>query len=798
MPESIVNLSVREMVEFILRSGSIDSGYSAANRAQEGTRIHQHVQKERKKQAALAGIEYASEVVLKLTFEHGGFQYNLEGRADGIVKTETYTAIEEIKSTMRGLDTLVCDPAHWHWAQAKCYAYMYGVTADETDTEIRVHLTYCHLETEESRTFEESFTFEALKSFFFEVIEKYHMFAAMDASRIQTRCRTAKELGFPYGAYRKGQREMCVSVYAAVKQSKKLFAQAPTGIGKTISALYPSVKALGEGIGDKIFYLTAKTITRQVAEEAMEIMARHGLMVRSVTLTAKDKICFLEIRSCDPRVCPYADGHFDRANDAVYDIIQAETRITRSVIERYAKKHRICPFEFSLDISLFCDVIICDYNYFYDPRASLKRFFAEKAKTNFFVLNDEAHNLVDRAREMFSAGVSKSQYMEGRRLLPKKALLYRKLSAINRYFLDELKDMGDAKTRVRIERPKDLTELLNSFASVADEWLVKQNTDPAATPDQVELVQELYFRALDFARIGELYDKRYVTFLERNHHDLTVRLLCVDPSYLLSLAQKKIRASVFFSATLTPLEYFKGVLGGGEEDYTLRLASPFDRQNLCLMVEGGISTKYKDRENSYMQVADSIWEMTTARRGNYMVFFSSYAYMNSTYAIFAEKYPQVKTVTQAQNMDEETREDFLRQFSEDNAETLLAFVVLGGIFSEGIDLKGERLIGTAIVGVGLPLITEERNLVSDYYDRQNGRGFDFAYVYPGMNKVLQAAGRVIRSETDRGVVLLMDSRYLSTTYRELFPDEWAHHVRLRGVEQIKRTTAAFWERKTLE
>lgn len=784
--KSKIKISVRNIIEFVLKAGSIDSTYIGGKRAQEGTRIHQLVQKKRKKEALLNDNVYESEFSLKYNLEYKEFEFQIEGRADGVLITNDFMAIEEIKSTYKKLDTIVFDKNHWHIAQAKIYAFMYSEMYNTP--RMKVILSYCNVESEEIITFSEYFSKEELKSFFLYILEKYYVFADFDYERIRIRNITAKNLEFPYKSYRKSQREMAVCVYKTIKLSKKLFVQAPTGTGKTISTIFPAIKALEQGLAEKIFYLTAKTITRQVAEEAFLLMKNKGLVMRVVTLTAKDKICFNNDKKCDPLECIYANGHFDRVNEALLDILQ-EDIITRSVIEKYSKLHNVCPFEFSFDITNFCDCIICDYNYVYDPKVYLKRYFSEGMKNEFIILTDESHNLVERSREMYSANISKIEFSEVKKEL--KAVsgkIFKSLGKINKCIISIADNqMLGEKSYTSKEDSKDLYFLLHDFIRNADIWLQQNQMHKSFTK-----VIELYFKVLDYLRISEFFDTRYIFYVEANPKDVLIKLLCLDSSYMLSNISKRVKSSVFFSATLTPLTYFKSVLGGVDEDFSFTLQSPFDQKNLCVVVDSSISTKYLNRENSYEQIADRLVTMINSKVGNYFVFFSSYLYLENVLTIFKEKNPNNKILVQEKNLNEEDRELFLNEFVENPKESMLAFSVLGGIFSEGIDLTGERLSGVMVVGVGLPMITTERNIISDYHKEKSGSGFEFAYQYPGMNKVLQAAGRVIRTETDKGIVILIDNRFLQTYYKKLFPLEWEQFFIINSSEKLQKRLAEFW------
>jgi len=779
----VIKISIRNMVEFLLRGGSINSGYMSSNRAVEGTILHQKLQNRHKIEAEKSGLTYKSEVSLKHSFTYKQYQYEAEGRADGLVTGGKLAVIEEIKSSLRPVEQIQNDPNHWHWAQAKCYGYIYSHLNNITNTEIR--LTYGHLESEESVSFTQEMSFSELETFFFSIIERYHQFSEMEVNRITQRNETIKQLNFPFGEFRKGQRELCVSVYASVKQGKKLFAQAPTGTGKTVSALFPSIKALPT-FAEKIFYCTAKTITRQVAEDTIHAMIKAGLIIRTVTLTAKDKICFMPARLCNPFECEYANGHFDRVNEALLDIIINETLINRALIIEYAQKHLVCPFEYMMDTTLFCDVIICDYNHVYDPKAKLKRFFSNKG--DYIILNDEAHNLIDRSREMFSATASRDELTETRRLFGKKTAIYKDIGKALKYFRESAKSEAPNGAYTQKEMPVELCTILKGLASRLDEWLAEPKNEI------VDQILSTYFCISDFLRVSELYDDHYITYIETGEKTaFHIKLFCIDPSKMLAEANKKSLAVVFFSATLTPLEYFRDVLGGEDSDFTLRLSSPYPQDNLCLMIDTKISTKFKFRELSFEPITDRIYKMIEMRTGNYLVFFSSYAYMNKVAEIFQERYPKINILIQAPDMDEASRESFLSQFIPESAETMLAFAVLGGVFSEGVDLKAERLIGVIVVGVGLPMITEERNVIQNYYNREMGRGFEYAYLFPGMNKVMQAVGRVIRSETDRGIALLIDSRFADGEYRCTFPNEWSHARYIKGPKEMTEVLKDFWK-----
>lgn len=773
-----IRISVRNLIEFTLRSGDIDNRFVGSSRAVEGTKLHQKIQK--------SGMEgYNAEVPLMYSFEYKGFSLILEGRIDGVILGGSRVVIDEIKTTSKPLEYFDESGNELHWAQVKCYAYIYAVQNNLADIDLQ--LTYYQIDSDEIKRIRRHFPFLEIKEFFFRLMDKYLVWVSITRDWEVERNNSIKALKFPFERYRSGQRELAVAVYKTIDEGKMLFAQAPTGIGKTISTVFPSVKAMGEEKATKIFYLTAKTITRQVAEEAFEKMRQHGLRFKTVILTAKDKICFKENAVCNPEYCEYAKGHFDRVDKALADIYASEHSFTREAVVKYAKQHNVCPFEFSLDLAVIADCVICDYNYVFDPRVYLKRFFQFNTGEYVFLV-DEAHNLVDRSREMFSAELGKRTFLQLKKVFKsKKTGLSKALSKVNSMFLEMKKECGEQHYILRNSEPKELFPLLKEFIKESEAWLGKNDR----TEGYEELLA-LYFDVLAFTKITELYDERYTTYIEKDHSDVKLRLFCLDPSYLLREALKRGKSAVFFSATLAPMNYYSDILGGSESDHKIQLNSPFESQNLCLLISNTISTKYRERENGYEEIAKYIHAVVNQKTGNYLVFFPSYKYMNEVILTFRGMYPDINTLQQSNIMTEEEREAFLDCFKPDSRELLVGFTVLGGIFSEGIDLKGDRLLGAVIVGVGLPQLCLERNIIMEYFKKKNGLGYEYAYVYPGMNRVLQASGRVIRSERDRGVVLLIDKRFSDNQYKKLFPVHWKHHKEIKSLEKLNCVLNSFW------
>lgn len=780
---NVIRLSVRTLVEFLLQHGSIDNRYAGTDRANEGSRIHRKLQKE-------AGAAYAAEVFLSRTVERDGFTYIIEGRADGIFEDSDSFVIDEIKTVTVPMEHIHADYEPLHWAQAMCYACFYAQQNALSD--IGVQLTYYQADTDEIQRFRRSHTLKELEAFFDGLLEKYRPWAELTRDWEAQRTQSLKALTFPFPAYRPGQHRLAAGVYRTIASGSRLFCQAPTGIGKTLSTLFPALKAMGEEKSGRIFYLTAKTITRQAAQEALAILRPGGLRLKAVTLTAKEKICPMPQTDCNPIACPYAAGYYDKISEVLGELLRREDFFTREVVEQAAATHQICPFELGLDLSRWCDLIICDYNYLFDPVVYLRRFF-DGGPQDYVFLIDEAHNLLDRARDMYTASLKKTEVLELKKALGKSdAPLSRALNRLNTAMVALRKQCGEETVFTSREPLEDFNRALARFSAYCDAWL-ENHRDGAAH----DALLPLYFEVRFYLKIAELYDSHYITCVYHKGSEVQPKLLCLDPSAFLDNAMKRGKAAILFSATLSPSDYFIDVLGGGEGARYAALPSPFPRENLCLLSACHISTKYTEREKSLDDLCALLYEMVQARTGNYMVYFPSYQYMRQAYELFHEEYPQVETMLQTTDMDEAAREEFLGRFQDAPEATLLGFCVLGGIYSEGINLQGNRLIGVAVVGVGLPQVNREQELLRDYYEETRGHGFAFAYQYPGMNKVLQAAGRLIRSEQDRGVVLLIDSRFSRRDYRALFPAHWSGARRIYSTIELRKNLEEFWRQARL-
>lgn len=790
-----IQVSVRSLVEFVLRSGNIDNRRTTFydNAMLEGGRIHRMIQRK-------MGADYRAEVFLRYLYETPDYVIRVEGRADGIIvqKNEgtgnVTVTIDEIKGTYRDIHKMK-EAVPVHLAQAQCYAYIYG--SQNGFGSVRIQLTYCNIDTEEIRYFHFEYGLEELEEWFLEVMEQYRKWADFRVQWQEKRTQSIKNFSFPF-TYREGQKELATYVYQTIYHKRKLFIEAPTGAGKTISTLFPAVKAMGEGMGQTIFYLTAKTITRTVASDTIDLMRKQGLRFKSVVLTARDKICFMEESECNPDYCPYARGHYDRINDAVYELLTRMDNFDREAVEACAREHMVCPFELCLDMSLFADGVICDYNYLFDPHVYLKRFFAEGVREDYLFLIDEAHNLVERGRDMYSASLKKEDFLTLKRAVKEyDGKLYRQLERCNSELLALKRECENYECLDREDAACFVSALMRLAASMEDFLEESEQGGNAAKASVRGEVLEFYFEVSHFLLINDKLDDNYVIYTQLEPDGgFVIRLFCVNPSRNLQECMMRGRSTILFSATLLPIQYYKRLLGAAEGDYEVYAKSVFDSRRKGLFIANDVTSKYTRRsDEEYLNIAAYIHEITCQREGNYMIFFPSHMFLQQVYEMYCNYYlddTREECLFQEEGMNEESRENFLSKFEERREKTLLGFCVLGGIFSEGIDLKNDRLIGAVVVGTGLPMVCSEREILKKYFDSQGDNGFDFAYRYPGMNKVLQAAGRVIRTVEDVGIVALLDERFLTSSYLRMFPREWETFESV-SLSRIARRVERFWD-----
>ena len=774
----LVRISVRNLIEFVMRSGDIDNRFRDNTRLIEGIRAHQQIQKK-------YGKNYKKEYSLKNTTVIDDVEFKVEGRADGLLEEDDGFVIDEIKSTTRLLSE-IDDTNNLHWAQAMCYAYFFAL--DNSLSKMSITLTYVSVDDYATKIFRRDFTFNELEDFYYNLLNEYLNFSKILAINKAKRDASIKNLDFPYKEYRKGQRKMSVAVYTAIMESKNLFVDAPTGIGKTISTVFPAIKSMGEDLSDNIFYLTSKNTQAKEAIKSINILKNNGLHIKALSITSKEKICLNDEVKCNPVDCPFARGHFDRVNNALFEILEKEEVIDFDVITSYSEKHRVCPFEFELDIASYADFIACDYNYVFNPNVYLKRFFDDVINRYIFLI-DESHNLLDRSRDMYSFAFTNTRFKEIIKALnPKKhKTIIRQLNEIVSTFEDVYVSQGKKLYFYQEKQIEDFEDKFVKILKPLSKYLVNQTEDPA-----YDMVLNLFFDLNKYLRISDSYTKGFYSILSYNevYDEKIFEIKCIDPSEVLKHTYDFARSTVFFSATISPMPFFMKMLGS-EDSLKLRLEMPFDTANFEILARE-ISTRYKDRNNNVVLISDAINEFVNSKAGNYFIFFPSYSYLEDVYEDYNSRYGG-EVLVQDRFMTEIEISKFLKKFTPDSNK--VGFMVLGGIFSEGVDLVGERLIGSMIISVGMPGVSYERNLIKEHFDKKGDSGFDFSYTYPGINKVFQAAGRVIRSEDDKGLIYLVDDRFTSYKYNSLYPKHW----KMKGLNIVNdydsfiKTVSKFWE-----
>ena len=775
--EKLLTLSVHQLVDFLLRTGDIDNRIYNSATMQEGTLIHAFYQSRQ-------GNNYISEYNLLEEFKVDDFRVVLEGRADGIIDLGSTAIIDEIKSTVVPLEEYFESQREWHLGQAKCYALMYA--HEKNYSAVSIRLTYIH-QVDKSQLIK---TFDYLTSELEEevgkLLKEYVEFFKILFDRKVKRNESAKDIQFPYGKFREGQKELAKYSYGIAQNGGILFAEAPTGIGKTISTLFPCVKSFANTENEKIFYLTAKNSGKEMAFNTANLLIENGLEASAIEILAKDKVCFCPGKACNPDECPFAKGYYTKIRDVVKDTIKNSKSLSTQDILEIARHNALCPFELSLDLSLYMDIIICDYNYFFDPIVYLKRFFDSDA-SNMIVLVDEAHNLVERGRDMYSASFDSYRFKQVKRSL--KHFDYKKYKTAQTRmskFFNSFEDFPEGNTPIELFTQTILNAISNYLVACAD---VNKNHHSVVSDE----FTEFYLDVNKFIKLLDFYDETFQLYVTKKDDDVKIQLFCIDPSEHLKRTMDQVKGKIFFSATLSPAEYYMDVIGRDTANPLLTLPSPFDKNNMKVLVAPKISVRYKNRQETVSVVADYIKEFVSHKVGNYFIYVPSYEYLEMLVSYLQSD--DFELIVQERDMSEEEKEQFLSCFVDKPEKTMLGVAVLGGAFSEGIDLVGERVIGVAIVGVGIPQICFERDLIRNYFENKANKGYEYAYASPGINKVMQALGRVIRSETDRGVALLIDDRYLTKQYNDIFRGIYSDYEVVTSKEDIKEQVENFWSNK---
>ena len=775
--EKVLTLSVHQLVDFLLRTGDIDNRIYNSATMSEGTLIHAMYQSRQ-------GGNYVSEYNLFEQFKVNDFRVVLEGRADGIIDLGSTAIIDEIKSTIVPLEEYYESQKEWHLGQAKCYALMYA--HQQHYDAISIRLTYIHQvdKSQLIKTFD--YLTSELEKEVTKLLEDYIEFFRIVFDRKVNRNESAKNIKFPFGNFREGQKELAKYCYGIAQNGGILFAEAPTGIGKTVSTLFPCVKSFANTDNEKIFYLTAKNSGKEMAFKTANLLIDNGLEASAIEILAKDKVCFCPGKACNPDECPFAKGYYTKIREIVKDTIKNSKSISTQDIIEIAQHHAVCPFELSLDLSLYMDIIICDYNYFFDPIVYLKRFFDSDA-SNMIVLVDEAHNLVERSRDMYSASFDSFRFKQVKRSLRHfEYKKYKKAQTRMTKFFNKFDDFPLGNSPIEMFNSTCLNAMKDYLVACAD---VNKNHHNVVTDE----FTEFYLDLNKFVKLLDFFDETFQLYITKKEDDVKVQLFCIDPSEHLKRTMDQVKGKIFFSATLSPAEYYMDVIGRAKKNALLTLSSPFDKDNMKVLVAPKISVRYKNRQDTLTKVADYIKEFVSHKVGNYFVYVPSYEYLEMLVPHLTSG--NFELLVQEKDMSEPEKEQFLSCFVDRPEKTMLGVAVLGGAFSEGIDLVGERVIGVVVVGVGIPQICFERDLIRDYFEKQAHKGYEYAYASPGINKVMQALGRVIRSETDRGVALLVDDRYLTNQYNDIFKGIYADYEVVTSIEDINEQVENFWSNK---
>ncbi|MBO4286044.1 MAG: ATP-dependent DNA helicase [Bacilli bacterium] len=777
-----LSLSVHQLVDFLLREGDIDSRIFSRSTMSEGSEIHSRYQ-------AMQSSAYLSEYPLKTTLVVEEVEVSIEGRADGIIKNgPSDYIIDEIKSTVAPLDEFYESNKGWHLGQAKVYGYMF--LKEQHFDNIGIRLTYIRQgEESDKKIYDFSFSYLELEQFVIDLVSEYLEFYRLIDSLREKRNSYIKEIPFPFEKSRKGQQKLSKYCYGIAVKGGKLFVEAPTGIGKTVSTLFPYVKSLPLDDEAKIFYLTAKSSGKEAAEKCMDIIDDKKGTISYLNITAKEKICLCKGKACNPDECPYTKGYYSKiANVIKYSLLTYHKFDYRTILN-IAEEFTVCPFELELDLSNFIDVIICDYNYIFDPVSYLKRYMDE-SREHYLLLVDEAHNLVDRSRSMYSETIKEEDFNKVKKSLRKKPLkrLKANFAKLSKRF-NSLKEECQEEYTV-IESVDDLTfRILSRFIEIMND--VNKSESKEITPE----LQDFFFNVNRFLRIYELVNDAFVLYIQNNDGLISINISCLDASRFLKGIANSVKAVTYFSATLSPIDYYVQTLGGERHlEPVLFLPSPFKKENLKIYTCPKVSVKYRNRNQTYKAVGEYLNTFIDGKIGNYLIYLPSYEYLNNLLEVMQLPL-NADIYVQNRDMSELEKEEFLSHFVDSPSRTTVGFAVLGGAFGEGIDLVSDRLIGVAIIGIGMPRINFISDQIKDYYNENDLSGYNYAYVYPGMNKVMQAIGRVIRDENDRGAVLLIDERYALNEYRELFRSEWDEYEMIFSTDELKQSLQDFYEEK---
>jgi DNA excision repair protein ERCC-2 len=771
----MIKIAIKELAYFTCQSGNLTPEFFSNRDLQIGNHAHDYLQSKYNDKSQ-------KEVYIKNNISYMGKDLLLHGFIDGVLSEDDETIIEEIKSTTLDLDEITIDYHKEHLAQLKIYAYLYGVNNDID--KIHTRLTYISVVDYDTKSFDQIYDINELEEFLFDLLEEYLNWLHLLEKSEEAKTKTIKEIKFPYKQKRAYQNNLMKAVYETMETNDILYAIAPTGIGKTMATLFPTLKSLKTK--EKIFYATAKGSGKNAPLDAIKLLSSNGLKLKTIDITAKSKICNCGKKHCRPEECAFAKGFFDKLKNATYDIFERTDIYDKETILDVANSHKICAFEFSLYLSYFCDLVIADYNYVFDPHAHLIRYFDDDTY-KIKVLVDEAHNMISRSKDMYSASISTIDLRTIRARLTglkpsvrtdcNKAIeimeKYRERLAENALICDEIQDL-------------DLAVAVKNIISKVEEILTENQKI-----DKVDDVYEIYHKLLSYSHTSDLFSHTHRYLIKLENDNIFVNLYCLDASdFILSTIQSSIKSIVFFSATMTPIKYYSDLLTKSNGK-TIELPSPFNPDNLELIINSKVSTKFKNRNSSVDEIIEIIETSTSIKKGNYIVFFPSYKYLEMVLDCMDTS--NYEMIIQTSDLDDKKRLEIINKFKEKRETSKLGFFVMGGAFSEGIDLIGDALSGVIIIGVGLPMICDENNILKDYFSEVYEKGYEYAYMYPGFTKVIQAVGRVIRTENDRGFAILVDERFVYSQYRKLMPNHWNNIKVINSSYVLKKELEEFLE-----
>lgn len=769
----MLKIAIKDLAYFSCRSGNLTLESFSNKDLAIGKKIHSLHQNK-------YNDESKKEVYIKKEFSYFGDKILLHGFIDGLLVIDDEIILEEIKTTNQDLETITGTEKNEYLAQLKLYSYLYALEHDYK--KIHTRLTYISVVDYEEKNFDTIYDISALEEFTFDCLEKYLEWEKLIKENANLKEKTIKEIKFPYENMRRGQRDMMKASYHALKNNDILYVIAPTGIGKTMGTLFAGLKTLENN--DKLFYLTAKGSGKNAPIDAVKLLAQKGLKLKTINLIAKKKICNANFKNCNPDDCPFALGFYDRLNLARKEIYENYDIFDEETILEIANKHKICSFEFSLDLSYYCDLIIADYNYVFDPKAHLTRYFDDDTYTPK-ILVDEAHNLISRSKEMYSSSICDNDIRNLRRLLNSyKPSIRKECNDILEIFENYNEQLALKSLVMELNLNSELYILLKHLVNKIDNIFL--DNKKIVKKDEI---LDYYFKVLAYTQIAEYFTTSHRLITKKENNDIINQIMCLDASdFILDTIKTSTKGIVFFSATLVPFEYHANLLTKGEGKF-LELESPFNPNNLDIIINDSISTKYKQRESSIDYIIESIEIITSVKKGNYIVFFPSYQYLNMV--VNAINDCNYEMIVQRNDFNEKQRNEIIEKFK-NNANCKVGFFVMGGIFSEGIDFVGDYLNGVIIIGVGLPMYNDENNILKDYFNVEYQNGFDYAYTYPGLTKVIQAVGRVIRSETDKGIALLIDERFNTSKYFSLMPKHWQNKKIIRNSYDLKKEIKKFY------